>query len=201
MRTAGRGPVAPLWLRVIVIAIEEWLPAALIAAMALVITADVVLRYALNHPLAWAGPVAMFCMVWMVYLGSAAVSRFGSHICLDFFSERIGPRGRAALDLAVELITLGILGTVCVATVQYLNNARFLMIPGIGISKRWITVAAVTGLALMIVHAAVHAARAGIGFTAPDYRRVNRPVEEIELDDFNTNLVNVVDDELSGNQG
>lgn len=191
----------PRWLRAVFVAVEEWIPAALMGVMALAITADVVLRYVFNHPLSWVGPLSMFCMVWLVYLGAAAVSRRGAHICLDFFSDRVGHRGRAALDLFVELITIAVLGLICIATVAYLNAAHFLIIPGLGFSKQFITVAALIGLGLMLVHSIFHALRAIRGFGDPDYARVNRPIEEVELDDFDTRFVKTVGEELTGKQG
>lgn len=181
--------------------IEEWVPATLMGVMAIAITADVIMRYIFNSPLAWAGPLSMFCMVWMVYLGSAAVSRFGAHICLDFLSGKLGHKGRATLDLFVEAVTLIVLGTICVGTVAYLQKAHFLIVPGIGISKKYITLAALVGLALMVLHSLTHAARAISGFRNPDYERVNVPLEEVELDDFDTRFVNVVSNELTGKQG
>lgn len=195
---AGQGP---RWLRGVLSAVEEWVPAALMGLMAVAITADVIMRYVFNHPLAWAGPLSMFCMVWMVYLGSAAVSRRGAHICLDFLSGRLGNRGRAIIDLFVEIVTLLVLGTICVATVLYLEKARFLVMPGIGISKKYITLAALVGIGLMVLHSVAHAARAIAGFRNPAYERVNLPIEEVELDDFDTRFVNIVSDELTGKQG
>ncbi|MFF8817044.1 TRAP transporter small permease [Leucobacter sp. NPDC015123] len=192
---------APRWLRGTLATVEEWVPAALMGVMAVAITADVIMRYVFNHPLAWAGPLSMFCMVWMVYLGSAAVSRRGAHICLDFLSTKLGHRGRATVDLFVELVTLAVLGTICVATVIYLEKARFLIMPGLGFSKKYITVAALVGLVLMVIHSCGHAVRAIAGLRNPDYERVNVPIEEVELDDFDTRFVNVVSDELTGKQG
>ncbi|GAA1325193.1 TRAP transporter small permease [Leucobacter albus] len=200
MQTVAARP-APRWLRGTLTTVEEWVPAALMGVMAVAITADVIMRYVFNHPLAWAGPLSMFCMVWMVYLGSAAISRRGAHICLDFLSGKLGHRGRALIDLFVEAVTLFVLGTICVATVIYLEKARFLIMPGIGVSKKYITVAALVGLGLMVIHSAVHATRAVAGLRNPAYERVNIPVEEVELDDFDTRFVNVVSDELTGKQG
>ncbi len=194
------GP-APRWLHTLLTVVEEWLPALLMGAMAVAITADVVMRYVFNHPLAWAGPLSMICMVWMVYLGSAAVSRRGAHICLDFLSGRLGHRGRSIIDLFVELVTLLVLGTILVATVIYLEKARFLIVPGLGISKKYITVAVLVGILLMLLHSAVHAIRAIRGFRDPGYERVNIPLEEVELDDFDTRFVKVVGEELTGKQG
>jgi TRAP-type C4-dicarboxylate transport system permease small subunit len=182
----------------VLIVIEEWLPAALLAVMTLAIAADVLMRYAFNHPLAWAGPLSVFSMVWLVYLGSAAVSRKGSHICLDFLSERIGSRGRAILDIFVELFTGALLTVVLIATLNYLSAAKFVPLVGLGISKRMVTLAAAIGIGLMILHALTHLWRALVGLRSDDYQRVNIPVEQVELDEFDTQVIRTVDEELTG---
>ncbi|MGD9606987.1 MAG: TRAP transporter small permease [Leucobacter sp.] len=182
----------------VLVVIEEWLPAALLGAMTLAISADVLMRYAFNRPLAWAGPFSVFAMVWLVYLGSAAVSRKGAHICLDFFSDRIGSRARAVLDIFAELVTTAVLALVFIATLGYLASAKFVPLVGLGISKRNITLAAAVGIALMILHTLVHLWRAVRGLRSDDYRRVNIPVEEIELDEFDTTVIRTVDEELTG---
>ena len=185
-------------LKRVFVALEEWVPAALLGTMALAITADVLMRYIFNRPLAWAGPLSVFAMVWLVYLGSAAVSRKGAHICLDFFSDRIGSRGRAVLDIIAETITGVVLIAVFVATLAYLESAKFVPLVGLGISKQYVTLAAAFGIGLMVLHTLVHLWRALRGLRSSDYRRVNVPVEEIELDDFDTTVIRTVDEELTG---
>lgn len=199
MTTAPTAPKRRVILRLLVI-VEDWIPAALIGVMAITITADVIMRYAFNHPLAGAGELSLFCMVWMVFLGSAAVSRRGAHICLDFFSSKFGHRGRAVLDLSAEAITTAVLVFVTFATIEYLQKAKFLVLPGTGISKQFITLAALVGLVLMAAHSIIHAVRAIRGFRDPNYSRTNQPIDEIELDDFDTRLVRTIGSELTGKQ-
>lgn len=197
MSTSHRRPASRVATRILIV-FEEWLPGALMAVMAIAITSDVVMRYIFNAPLAGAGEIAMFSMIWMVYLGSAAVSRKGAHICLDFFSERIGARGRALLDITVELITIAVLGVIFFATIQYLQDAKFLILPGTGISKQYITLAAAVGLGLMLLHTIAHLWRAVVGLRDDGYWRINIPVEDIELDEFNTQVIRAVGEELTG---
>ena len=85
-----------------------------------------------------------------------------------------------------------------VATLGYLASAKFVPLVGLGISKRNITLAAAVGIALMILHTLVHLWRAVRGLRSDDYRRVNIPVEEIELDEFDTTVIRTVDEELTG---
>lgn len=177
---------------------EEWIPALLLGVMTLAILADVIMRYVFNKPIMGAGETAMFSMVWMVYLGAAAVSRKGAHICLDFFSERISGRSRAIFDIIVEIITIVVLTVITIATFKYMQDARFVPIPGIGLSKQYITLAAAIGLTLMIVHTLVHLARAFLGINDPNYHRVNDPIEEVELEDFDTLFIKTVETELTG---
>ena len=106
----------------ILVIIEEYIPGALLALTAILIAADVVMRYVFNSPIRGAAEVATLSSVWLVYLAASGISRRGAHIALDLVVSRFGPRGRALFDILVEVITISILAIVLFTGIEYLVN-------------------------------------------------------------------------------
>lgn len=180
--------------------VEEWIPGYLLGLTALVMTADVVARYGFNRPIRGASEVALLAMIWLVYLSAAGVSRRGAHISLDMFSDRLGSRARAILDVFVELVTLAVLATLLYVGFLFFSTGRFTLLPATGISKAFVTLAIPISAALMIAHSIAHMIRAICGITAADYRRHFVPIEEVELDDFDTRAIRRIDSDISGQE-
>ncbi len=134
--------------------IEEDLPAALLAICVVLLCTDVVGRYVFNHPFVGAGSLAMVCFVWVTYIGSAAIARRGRHIVIDVLTDRFSPRLQAIVQILVQMLVLGMICYVIGYAWNALLNTRFVEIPGIGISRRVITLALFIGFLLMLVYAA-----------------------------------------------
>jgi TRAP-type C4-dicarboxylate transport system permease small subunit len=70
------------------------------------VTADVAGRTLFNHPLPGTTEIVSgWYMIAVVYLPWAYIARTDSHIHVDLFTRGASPRVRAALDLAVKLVT------------------------------------------------------------------------------------------------
>jgi len=78
---------------------------ALVAMMAIV-TFDVILRYFFNDPTVWAGEVASFLTISVVFLGLGQNLRQGDHIRIDVFTNLLSPRMRLVLDVLAHAIAI-----------------------------------------------------------------------------------------------
>jgi TRAP-type transport system small permease protein len=76
----------------------------LLCAMVFTTGAQVASRYLLDLPLVWTEETGRHLMIWMVFLSSTVVYRRGQHIAIDLFGERLGPRGRAVIGIAITLL-------------------------------------------------------------------------------------------------
>ena len=74
--------------------LNRWALIALLAAMAVIIFANVVLRYSTSQSIEWAEEVARYLMVWLTFLGAGPVLRYGGHIAVDNLQDSL-PRGAA----------------------------------------------------------------------------------------------------------
>ena len=80
----------------------------LVVAILTVLAAQVVFRFVLNRSLIWSEEVAAWCMVWVVYLGAAALTRRSEHVSIPFFLTLLPDRWRrvgALLNAAKDRIT------------------------------------------------------------------------------------------------
>jgi TRAP-type C4-dicarboxylate transport system permease small subunit len=77
-----------------------------LVAMMVVVTLDVILRYVFNQPTVWAGEVASFLTIAVVFLGLAQNMRLGDHIRIDILTGRLPARTRLFLDVAAHAIAI-----------------------------------------------------------------------------------------------
>ncbi len=73
---------------------------AVAATFAEVLT-EVFFRYVLNTPLSWGGELSQTILVWITFIGAAAMLYRGEHMVIDLLVQRISsPGGRKALRFA-----------------------------------------------------------------------------------------------------
>lgn len=78
-----------------------WLVALLVPAMALIVTYEVVVRYAFGRPTIWVTEIASYMLVAVAFLGASWTLKCGGHIRMDLLIEIGGPRLRATSDIAM----------------------------------------------------------------------------------------------------
>jgi TRAP-type C4-dicarboxylate transport system permease small subunit len=72
----------------------------LLAAMAVMVFANVALRFFTDHSILWAEEASRYTMVWLTFLGAGLVMRYGGHIgigTLEQLSPRFAPMIRALI--------------------------------------------------------------------------------------------------------
>ncbi|WP_454111862.1 TRAP transporter small permease [Microbacterium aurum] len=136
----------------VLVFIEEDVSAILLALAVVVLCADVVGRYVFHHPIPGAPSIAMVCFVWLTYLGAAAAARRGRNITIDVLIGRFRPRWQAACEIVVQIVVAGVVGF-CLywIWVAVLTN-RFVDLPGLGVSRRVLTMALLVGFGLMALY-------------------------------------------------
>lgn len=142
----------------------------------LVMLAQVFFRYVLNSSLQWSEELAVWGMVWMVFVGSVLLVRRSEHISITTLVRYAPATVRPFLVIfnkAAALVFLVIVGYYGIEVFGGTFHARS---PSIGLSTRWIKLAIPVGAVLMAV-VAVHA-------IADDVRRLlNRDFESfVEAD-------------------
>lgn len=81
-----------------------WVAGASIFVMTLVIPWGIFARYVLGSGSQWPEPIAILLMVVFTFIGAAASYRAGAHIAVGVLTDRLPPRWRAPLSMAVQLL-------------------------------------------------------------------------------------------------
>ncbi len=82
------------------------LAAVLLAAMVIIVLAQVFFRYVLNEAFGWSEEIAKVMMVWVTFLVSPWAYRYGAFVSVDMFIEPFSDKFRLWLNLVVHLLVL-----------------------------------------------------------------------------------------------
>lgn len=102
---------------------EEIVGCFCLAAVAVIIVLEVILRYVFDTGLAWAPEVAGFCMVWMVYMGAALGVKERFHIRIFVGVMALPRRPRLFLVVLSDFIWLVFNVAMLWYSVVFLNSA------------------------------------------------------------------------------
>lgn len=76
------------------------------AAITLIICAQVVCRYLLGSPLAWAEELSLYIEVYVVFLAAAYALGSGQHICMDLLISKVPAKVAFILNKLTALVCL-----------------------------------------------------------------------------------------------
>lgn len=88
----------------------------LMASMAVLVFANVLMRYVFNQSIFWVEEFTQIEMIWVAYLGAGLALREGRHVAVDMLQDLLPAslrkvvRSFIALTMALFLITLFVLG-------------------------------------------------------------------------------------------
>ena len=122
--------------------IEDWLTAAVMAALALITFANVLVRYFTNSSFAWTEEISVFLMIVLALVaGSAAVAR-DVHIRIEYFAEGGSMARRKTLARFGALMVALLFGVIAVLSVRVVwDDYQFEETsPGIGVPQWWYSV-------------------------------------------------------------
>ena len=83
-----------------------FLAGVIVIVAGLIIAYDVVMRYIFARPTTWAGELACFLMVYVVFMGLALALLDGSHVSVELFIDMTHGRARWVLLLLGEIIVV-----------------------------------------------------------------------------------------------
>ncbi|GIQ62638.1 membrane protein [Paenibacillus cisolokensis] len=78
----------------------------ILAAMSVIIIAQIFSRFLFHSPLTWSEEVARYLMVYMVFLGAPLALRQHRMIAIEVVAESVGAKARKVLKIATMLISI-----------------------------------------------------------------------------------------------
>ncbi len=91
----------------------EYLSAATLALMTILISLQVLFRYVLNSPLAWTEELARYVFIWTTFIASFVAAVKGEHVAITMLGEKLKGLIRAELMFVANLVSSIFLFVVC----------------------------------------------------------------------------------------
>lgn len=98
----------------------------MLAFCAVLLFVNVVLRYVFLAPLGWAEEVAIYAMVWIVFVGGSAVMRTGGHIAVDLLPLALSAQQRRYLQAVALTLAFCFFAVFCYYSLQHTLRTRAL---------------------------------------------------------------------------
>ncbi len=134
-------------------AVEDWITFVVFWLMVGCVIAQFFTRYVLNDSLAWTEEIAIYCLVVVVFLGSAMCVRQSRHIQVDFLYRYVPhPLGRA-LSTLVDLVRIGFLGYATWLIYKYASIISDEMMVTVQLPKAIVFYAVIAAFAMMTIRA------------------------------------------------
>ncbi len=120
-----------------------------LAAMALAVFVQVVTRFLARTPMDGLDEIPRYLFVWLVMMGAASAMHRGEHTCLEYFRERLSPRGRALASALTDACGILLFLSLIRSSVTLVPNAQLQSSAGLGLPLGYVFAAVPVGAALI----------------------------------------------------
>jgi len=131
--------------------VNRWMVIVALAAMALMVFANVLLRFFTDNSILWVEEVSRYLMIWLTFLGAGLVLRYGGHIGIDTLQEAL-PGHAASIRILVFGLLLGFFVFMAWLGMRYAIFAWGQTTPLMEIPIGAVYLAMPIGFILLIVH-------------------------------------------------
>ncbi|KRS13671.1 2,3-diketo-L-gulonate TRAP transporter small permease protein YiaM [Roseovarius sp. THAF8] len=154
----------------IFVVLNGWALIGMLSAMALIVGANIFLRYFTAHSLPWADEAARYLMIWLTFTGAGLILRIGGHVAITNLQDSLPATGQKLLRALIVLILLTFFAYMVYVGWQYAQRMQFQVTPALRLPFLYVYAAMPVGFALLIVHLLL-IARPFIG--AGDYKSLD----------------------------
>jgi tripartite ATP-independent transporter DctM subunit len=127
----------------------EAIAALLVAAEVGIMLIGVIARYVFRHPLIWTDEGAQAVFLWLGMIGATVALNRGEHMRMTALIARARQMPRLVLDAFGAAMGLVFLAVVIQPSFDYVNEVSRLEMPGLGVSKLWITLPLPIGFVIL----------------------------------------------------
>jgi tripartite ATP-independent transporter DctM subunit len=138
----------------------EFLAAVLVAADVVILLVGVIARYIFRAPQIWTDDLAQAVFLWLGMIGATVALNRGEHMRMTALIIRAAPGPRQGLEAFAAAAGLVFLAAVMQPAIEYVQEVARIEIPGLGISKAWLTMPLPCGFTVMIVVGVIRLFRA-----------------------------------------
>ena len=131
--------------------INRWVVIVILAAMAMMVFANVALRFLTDESILWVEEVSRYLMIWLTFLGAGLVMRYGGHIGIDTLQDKF-PQQAPIVRALVFVFMLGFFSFMVWIGIRYALLTWGQTTPVMQIPVGIVYLAMPVGFALLIVH-------------------------------------------------
>lgn len=123
----------------------------ILALMTLAVFVQVVFRFVGLVVFDGLDEVPRYLFVWLVMIGAAAAMQRGEHTCLEYFKQRMGPRGQALLSAVTNGVGMLLFVSLIRTSFTLVPNSQLQSSAGLGLPLGYVFVAVPIGAALILL--------------------------------------------------
>lgn len=139
----------------------------LIAVSALLLFWQVSDRLVFSGGQNWIDEFARLSLIWMTFLGAAALIRERRHLAVDYVVGKFPPRLKMVFSVAADALILALVALLLWQVPSALEGAAVLRSPSLGIPRSVLMMAAVVSYSITTVYCLESIARTVLGMGAP----------------------------------
>ncbi|MFB6462624.1 TRAP transporter small permease [Bradyrhizobium tunisiense] len=132
-----------------VYAFEDWVALAIFWVMALAVFLQFFTRYVLNDSYAWTEEIATYCLIGVVFIGSAMCVRLSRHIQVDLVYRYLPHAAGRVLSTMIDLIRIAFFGYAIKLVWIYIQIIGDEQMTTINLPKDYVYYAVLFGFVLM----------------------------------------------------
>jgi TRAP-type C4-dicarboxylate transport system permease small subunit len=123
----------------------------ILAVMAGAVFLQVVLRFLGQAGMDGLDEIPRYLFVWLVMIGAAAAMQRSEHTVLDYFINRLGPRGRAGVVALTNAAGIALFLYLIKLSLVLVPNSQLQTSAGLGLPLGWVYAAIPVGSALILL--------------------------------------------------
>jgi TRAP-type C4-dicarboxylate transport system permease small subunit len=125
----------------------------ILAAMAVIVSANVFCRFLLGFSIYWGDEVAQVLLVWLTFLGAAVAVRDDNHYYLNYLSRRVTGPWRQRLALLRDGLAIVSIGVLLVYSAIVTFRIEAWIMPATEVSRSFVYGACPVGCVFMLYYA------------------------------------------------
>jgi len=137
-----------------------------LALMGLAVALQIFMRYLFNMPLVWSEEFARYIFVWISFIGASYGVRQGSHIAMEFFFNKFGPRMRKRVAVSTHVLSIAAFAYLIPTAIYFTRSQHLIASSAMDIPMSWLFAAVPIGCALIcfrLVINTVHIVKGSLG--------------------------------------
>jgi TRAP-type C4-dicarboxylate transport system permease small subunit len=98
----------------------DWFAALMMLLIVLVVSGQIIFRYAFNSSLSWSEEISRYFFAWMIFVGATLAIKENNHIKVDLFYDMLGRHARKIVDIVLYSLIIFVQGYFLVFSIQFI---------------------------------------------------------------------------------